>query len=561
MNVLGLAYGYHDAAACLVQDGVVVAAAQEERFNRQKHYAGFPLQATNYCLQQGGITVQDVDSVAFYEKPYLKFHRLVMSHLEAWPFSIANFLRTLPPWLSDRLVTPMTVRSETGYDGDMRFIRHHLSHAASAYLVSPFDEAAIVVSDGVGEWATLSWGIGQKSSIEMRQELRFPHSLGLLYSAVTSYLGFHANGGEGKTMGLADWGEPEYLDAFRKLVNLRPDGSFRLDTRYFDFMSGRHMYSRRFVREFGPPRGRDAPFEERHRNIAASLQKVTEEVLLTVVRHVHEESGLTRLCLAGGSFLNCPTNTRILNETGFDEVYVQPAAGDAGGALGAAVAVAQGLKGEPRGTVMDRACFGPEFSDPEMRRALAARGANFEHMEDHELFPFVARQVADGSIVGWFQGRMEFGPRALGSRTILADARNPDMKDLLNSKVKHRESFRPYGVSVLAEEAPSWFECDGRESPFMLFTHRVRPEKAAAIPSAVHVGRTSRIQTVTGEDERYHRVIKAFQALTNVPMMINTSFNDNTEPIVCTPNDAYGCFANTHMDYLVVGNYVAKKTD
>jgi len=561
MNILGVAYGYHDSSATLVSDGRVVAAAQEERFNRAKNYPGFPICAINYCLQAGDLTIKDVDHVAFYEKPYLKFHRVIASHAWAWPFSLPNFLRTIPAWLSERLVTPMVLQAELGFDGRVLFIKHHLSHAASAFLVSPFDEAAILVSDGVGESATMSWAVGSGSTIDMRQEVHFPHSLGLLYSAITTWLGFEANSGEGKAMGLADWGEPTLVDKLRGVVDVKPDGSLRLDPAFFDFVSGRTMYSRRFVGLFGPARGRKEEITDVHRDMAASLQRLTEETLLAAARHVHDRTGLTKLCMAGGSFLNCPTNTRILAETPFEDIFIQPAAGDAGGSLGAAMCAWNCLLGNERSYVMRRARLGPEFSAQESRRCLLRNGADFQELADDELVDFAADRIAEGAIVGWHQSRLEFGPRALGSRSILADPRRADMKDILNEKVKHRESFRPYGVSILLEETGKYFEWDGRESPFMLLVARARPGTPEKVPSAIHVGDTSRIQTVTPEDGLYYEVIRAFGRKTGIGMVINTSFNDNTEPIVCTPDDAYACFAKTRMDYLVVGNLVVRKGD
>jgi carbamoyltransferase len=559
VKVLGIAYGYHDSAAALMIDGELMAAAQEERFNRVKHYAGFPLKAVNYCLQAGDLTVNDLDCVAFYEKPYLKFFRVLMSHLHAYPFSLGNFLRTIPGWLSEGLVTPIVIKTELGFEGPTLFVKHHLSHASSAFLVSPFEEAAIIVSDGVGEWATMSWGEGRGNSVAIRKEMHYPDSLGLLYTAVTSYLGFEANGGEGKTMGLADWGKPTLVDKFRQIVDVRPDGSFRLDRRFFNFLSGRRMVGSRFVEKFGPPRGKGAPIEDRHRDVAASLQAITEEILVSVARHVHEQTGMERLCLAGGSFLNCPANTRILADTPFKEVFIQPAAGDAGGSLGAAAYVTNCLHGKARSFVMERANLGPDYTARDMRKVLLHQGVDFEEMEDDRLVEFVARRIAANDIVGWFQGRLEFGPRALGNRSILANPCDPQMKETLNDKVKHRESFRPYGVAVLLDDVGRYFEWDGRQSPFMLHVAKAREGTAALVPSAVHVGGTSRIQTVTLEDGLYFRVVQEFQRLTGVGMIINTSFNDDTEPIVCAPEDACKCFANTKMDYLVMGNYVARK--
>ena len=558
-TVLGLSFGYHDSAAALVAGGEVVAAAQEERFNRVKHFAELPVQAVNYCLQAAGVTVDDIDIICFYEKPYLKFHRVVMGHIAAFPFSLRHLLRTMPHWLGERLATPFVLKEQIGYEGEVLFVRHHMSHAASAFLVSPFEEAALLVSDGVGEWATMTWGTGRGTDLEILQEIRFPNSAGLLYSAITAYLGFGANSGEGKTMGLAGWGKPTLVDRLRDIAGVCDDGSLRVDTRYFDFVSGGSMVTPRFVSEFGPPRLRDDPILDRHRDMAASLQSLTEEVLLAAARHVHEQTGLDRLCLAGGSFLNCPVNTRILEETPFEEVFIQPAAGDAGGSLGAAALAYSSVLGRGRLGRLETASLGPEYSSREIERCLTLNHARFRTMDDRDLAEFVAERIAANKTVGWFRGRMEFGPRALGNRSILADPRNPGMKDFLNREIKHRESFRPYGVSILQERVGEFFEVEALESPFMLLVAQARKEKETVIPSALHADGSSRLQTVTGEDGLYRDVIEAFCMKTGVPLIINTSFNNNTEPIVCCPQDAYSCFEKIGLDYLVMENYIVEK--
>ncbi|HOU54352.1 MAG TPA: carbamoyltransferase N-terminal domain-containing protein [Myxococcota bacterium] len=559
MTVAGLSAFYHDSAACVAGNGGLLVAAQEERLDRVKGSAAFPGRALDACLQAAGITIMDVDEIAFYEKPFLKFERMLADHLRAFPFSYASFRRTMPAWLGERLVLPLVLRRNLGWERPVRFVTHHLAHAASAFLVSPFEEAAVLTVDGVGEWTTTAWGIGRGTSIEIREEIRYPDSLGLLYTAVTTWLGFEANRGEGKVMALGGFGRPVLLDRLRQVAGLRPDGSFRLDQSFFRFERGGVMWSPRFEREFGPPRVPGSDLGERYLDMAASLQALLEEAMLALARHVHERTGLRRLCMAGGVALNCAANGRILEETPFQEVFVQPAAGDAGAALGAAAVIRHCVHGLPREVVMRDAFLGPEYPVSRMRRALAARGLPTTEVPPEEMQRRVADRIASGAVVGWFQGRMEFGPRALGHRSILADPRNPAMKDILNARVKHREPFRPYGASVLAEETGAWFERD-TESPFMLFAVRVRPEQRSRVPSALHVDGTCRHQTVTPEsDPLYHGLIRQFHGLTGVPMVINTSFNDNNEPIVCTPEDAVACFLKNDLDVLALGPFLVEK--
>jgi len=559
MTVLGLSAFYHDSAACVAGDGGLLVAAQEERLDRIKGSAAFPARALNACLQAAGITLLDVDEIAFYEKPFLKFERVLWDHLRSFPFSYGAFRRTMPAWLGERLVLPLVLQKSLGWDGPVRFVAHHLAHAGSAFLVSPFEEAAILTVDGVGEWTTTAWGVGRGTSIDVRQEIRYPDSLGLLYTTVTTFLGFEANRGEGKVMALAGLGEPAYLDRLRQIAGLRPDGSFRLDPSWFRFGRGDLMYSPRFEREFGPPRVPRSEITQRDRDLAASLQALLEEAMLALVRHVHRQTGLTRLCMAGGVALNCAANGRILDETPMREVFVQPAAGDAGAALGAAAVLWHCVHGRPREAVMRDACIGPDYPVSRMRRALAARGLAAEELPESELQARTAALIAGGAVVGWYQGRMEFGPRALGHRSLLADPRNPAMKDLLNAKVKHREPFRPYGASVLAERTGEWFERD-LPSPFMLFATRVRPEKRPLVPSALHVDGSCRHQTVSAEgDPLYHGLLREFERLTGVPMVINTSFNDNNEPIVCTPEDAVACYRKNEVDALLLGPFLVRK--
>ena len=556
MNILGVSGFFHDASACLVQDGRVVAAAQEERFDRVKGSAAFPVRAIDACLKQADIPILDVDHVVFYEKPFLKLERVLYDHARAFPFSLGQFVRTLPHWLGERLVLPLKLDAELGYKGSTLFLRHHLAHAASAYLPSPFDEAAILTVDGVGEWATTTWGVGRGDRIEIRGEMRYPNSLGLLYTALTTWLGFEANRGEGKVMALGDTGAPEQLEALRKLVDPRPDGSYRLDPRYFAFTHGRTMYTRAFEKAFGPARVPGSELAPRYVNMAASLQALLEEMLLSLTRHVAGQTKLTDLCLAGGVGLNCVANSRILAETPFRRMFVQPAAGDAGTALGAALYAWTGLLGNPRAWVQTDAYLGPEYPAARIRRTLATRGVAARELPEPELLAHVARRLAEGRVVGWFEGRLEFGPRALGHRSILADPRRADMKDQLNARVKHREAFRPYGASVLRERLGQWFEPD-IDSPFMLFALRARPGVGERVPAALHVDGTCRLQTVTERDQgRYYRLIREFERQTGVPLVINTSFNDNNEPIVATPDDALACYQKNEIDTLVLGDFI-----
>jgi carbamoyltransferase len=557
IHVLGVSCHYHDAAAALVSDGRIVAAAQEERFNREKYSNAFPIQAINACLQEGEISVWDLDAIAFYEKPYLKLARTIVGHVNAWPASFPNFRSMLPSWLEERLSFPVTVQDRLGFDGPVLFVKHHMSHAASAFYASGFDETAILTVDGIGEWASATWGIARGTDIRLEQELRYPNSLGLLYSIVSTYLGFRVFEGEGKVMALAAFGEPAYLDLFRRCVPSCPDGSFRMDPAFFSLNKGTKMYSRAFVDLFGPERAPDAELETRHKDVAASLQARVEEIVLDMARHVQARTGQRRLCAAGGVFLNVLANRRILDETPFEDLFVQPAAGDAGSAIGAASFVSHARFGVPRGPRMESAFLGPSYSRDRIRRLLAREGLAFRLLEGDDLASFVAGRLAEGQIVAWFSGRMECGPRALGHRSILADPRRADMKEILNARVKHREWFRPYGVSVLEEEMGSFFDL-ARPSPYMLLVGRVKPEKADLIPSAIHVDGTCRLQSVTEAiHSDFYRVIREFFRLTGVPMVLNTSFNVR-EPIVCTPEDALATFLRTDMDWLVLDGFVVE---
>lgn len=563
MNILGISAFYHDSAAALVRDGQLVAAAQEERFTRKKHDDGFPVHAVRYCLREAGIDVSQLDYVVFYDKPFTKFERLLFTYLDQFPRGIGSFIHAMPIWMRDKLWIKSIIRHELDYKGEILFNDHHLSHAASAFLVSPFEEAAILTVDGVGEWSTSTWGVGRGTDIELLYETRFPHSLGLFYSAYTYYLGFKVNSAEYKVMGLAPYGQPRFYDRVRETIEWKEDGSFKLNLEYFDFLHGLRMTSERFHKLFGgPPRQPESRLTQREFDIAASVQKVTDEIMVALARYIREQTNMRYLCMAGGVALNCVANAKVLEQAGFEDVWVQPAAGDAGGALGAAFYVWNTVLGNPRTFEMHHAYWGPEYSEEECRNCLDALGARYRRLEARELVREVAQLIAQNQVVGWFQGRMEFGPRALGSRSILADARDPKMKDTLNMKIKFREGFRPFAPSVLHERAPDFFEMNGlKKSPFMLFVANVRPEKRV-IPSVTHVDGSARLQTVERHlNPLYYDLIAEFERQTGVPVIINTSFNVRGEPIVCTPADAYRCFMRTNMDYLVVGPFLMDKRE
>lgn len=586
--ILGISAFYHDSAAALVVDGRIVAAAEEERFSRKKHDHGFPAQAIDYCLKQGGLGPEDLDYVGFYDKPLLKFERLLETYLAFAPAGFRSFLAAMPLWLHQKLHLPREIGYglHDHYKKRYVFTEHHESHAASAFFPSPFDEAAILTLDGVGEWATASYGFGRGNRIKLQAELRFPHSLGLLYSAFTYFCGFRVNSGEYKLMGLAPYGEPAYVDTILKnLIDLKDDGSFRMDMSYFNYCQGLTMTSKKFDRLFGgPPRKPEAPLTMREMDLAASVQAVTEQIMLKAARHVHRETGMKNLCLAGGVALNCVGNGRILREGPFENVWIQPAAGDAGGALGTALFIWHQLLGHPReaaGTDSQQgSLLGPSFTNSQIRQFLDARSARYQCFDDEEqLCSYVAGLIADEKVVGWMQGRAEFGPRALGSRSILGDARSRRMQSVMNRKIKFRESFRPFAPAVLRDRVSEFFEMrDQEDSPYMLLVAPVAkskrlPEEAAkavglekldrarsVAPAITHVDYSARVQTVDPQRHgRLYRLIKAFEAKTGCPMLINTSFNVRGEPIVCTPEDAYDCFMATNMDVLVMEDFVLLK--
>ncbi|MDH4222406.1 MAG: carbamoyltransferase [candidate division Zixibacteria bacterium] len=560
MYILGISAFYHDSAAALLKDGRIIAAAQEERFTRIKHDSGFPINAINYCLSSGNISAKEVDYIGFYEKPFIKFERILFSHLATFPKSFISFLIATPMWLKEKLWIPSLIRKQLSYQGEVLLIEHHLSHAGSSFLVSPFKEAAILTIDGVGEWSTGVCGIGKDNQIELYHEMRFPHSLGLLYSAFTYYLGFKVNSAEYKVMGLAPYGKPIYYDLImRELVDLKEDGSFKLNMRYFSYDHGLKMTNNRLDKLFGSPRRvPESEITKLHKDIASSLQKVTEEIVLRMANNLYEETGLKKLCLAGGVALNCLANSRILKETPFKEVFIQPGSSDAGGAVGVAAYIHYTILNNKRNFVWEDAYLGPGYSNEEIKGFLNREGLNYREYKVEELLKLAAKLLSEQNIIGWFQGRMEFGPRALGNRSILADPRNADNKDRVNQKVKYRESFRPFAPSVIQEKAAEFFEID-RDSPFMLLTFKVKNNR---IPAVTHVDFSARLQTVRREDNLlFYGLLKEFGNLTGCPVLLNTSFNLRGEPIVCTPREAYLSFMRSGIDYLIMGNFVLDKKE
>ena len=605
MRILGLSAFYHDSAAALVEDGRIVAAAQEERFTRKKHDSGYPREAIGYCLREAGIGLEEVDHVVFYDKPFLKFERLLETYLSFAPRGFASFKMAIPVWLKEKLFQKSLLKThlkeaapDFDWDSRLLFAEDHQSHAASAFYPSPFEEAVVLTMDGVGEWATTSAAIGRGNSLEMVREIHWPHSIGLLYSAFTYYTGFKVNSGEYKVMGLAPYGTPRYAQTILdKLVDLKDDGSFRLDQSYFNYCTGLTMTSPAFDALFGGPARRPDSelLEPRHMDLAASVQAVVEEIVLRLTRGLAKDSGQKNLCLAGGVALNCVANGKVLRDAAFENLWIQPAAGDAGGALGAALAAyhgflgqarkANGANGAARATNaldnMQGSYLGPEFSQDEIERRLSEAGARYELLDEAGLREACAEALAAGKALGWFQGRMEFGPRALGGRSILADPRGGEVQKTLNLKVKFRESFRPFAPAVLREKVGEWFELDG-DSPYMLLVDQVKRERQVAmtdeqealfgldklnvprseIPAVTHVDYSARIQTVHQEtNPRFHALLQAFEARTGCPVLVNTSFNVRGEPIVCTPEDAFRCFMGTGIEVLAVGNCLLRKED
>lgn len=586
MFILGISAFYHDSAAALIRDGVIAAAGQEERFTRKKHDHEFPRNAIEYCLKEAKIEIDQVDHVVFYDKPFVTFERLIETYLSFVPYGWKSFMTSMPLWLNKKLHLPKLIKKNLGWEGTVLFSEHHESHAASAFFPCPFKEAAIVCFDGVGEWATTSWGIGRDNTVELKQQISFPHSVGLLYSAFTYYTGFKVNSGEYKVMGLAPYGEPEYADTILdNLIDIKEDGSFRLNMDYFNYCQGLTMTNSNFDRLFGgPPRRPESKITQKEMNIAASIQKVAEEVMLRIGRHVHKETGMENLCMAGGVALNCVGNGRLLREGPYKKIWVQPAAGDAGGSIGAALAIWHHYLGNSRYTEEETdkqfgSYLGPDYSRQEIKDYLDNNGYPYRELKDRSLYNEVVNKLASGEVVGWFQGRMEFGPRALGARSIIGDARNSDMQKKMNLKIKYRESFRPFAPSVLFEHVSDWFEYDD-ESPYMLMVAPIKEKRRlpmseeqkklfgieklniprSDVPAITHVDYSARIQTVDGKfNKRYYTLIKTFYEQTGCPIIVNTSFNVRGEPIVCSPEDAYRCFMRTEMDVLILENFILEK--
>ncbi|BBZ97142.1 carbamoyltransferase [Bradyrhizobium japonicum] len=593
MRILGISAFYHDSAAALVEDGRIVAAAQEERFTRKKHDATFPRNAVGYCLDAASAKLSEIEYIAFYDKPFLKFERLLETYIAMAPKGFSSFKMAIPLWLKEKLFQKSLLRKQLKpFDGEISsdkllFTEHHLSHAASAFFPSPFEKAVVLTMDGVGEWATTSAAIGEGNKLEIFQEIHFPHSLGLLYSALTYYTGFKVNSGEYKVMGLAPYGEPKYAKLILDhLIDLKPDGSFRLDMSYFDYCTGLTMTNERFAKLFGAPvRTPDKLLTPFHMDVAASIQAVLDEAVLRLTRSLAKKTGARNLCLAGGVALNCVANGKVLRDGRFDKIWIQPAAGDAGGAVGAALAAYHQFKGNPRTVAssdgMSGAFLGPQYSQSEIERRLKGVGARFDVLSEETVIETTAKALADQLAVGWFQGRMEFGPRSLGARSILGDPRSPTMQKNLNLKVKYRESFRPFAPAVLREDVADWFEFES-DSPYMLIVADVLKDKRRAmsvdeqalfgidklnvsrseIPAVTHIDYSARIQTVNRDtNPKFHRLLTEFKWLTGCPVLVNTSFNVRGEPIVCTPEDAFRCFMGSELDLLVVGNCVLKKSE
>lgn len=587
MIILGISCLYHDSAACIVRNGKIITAIQEERLTRKKHDPRFPVNAINNCLEEVGIAIEDVNYVVYYDKPILTFERLLMSYLTVAPKGLRSWLQAMPLWLGQKLHIPKVIKKETGYEGEILFTEHHEAHAASAFYPSPFNEAAILTIDGVGEWATASYGFGKGEHINILKELHFPDSLGLLYSAFTFFTGFRVNSGEYKLMGLAPYGTPKYKDLIlQELIDLKEDGSIRLDLSYFDFLGGLKMTNKRFARLFGgSPRKPETEITQREMDIAASIQAVTEEVVLKMANHVYEETKQKNLCLAGGVTLNCVANGRLLKEGPFKNIWIQPAAGDAGGALGAALCVWHRYLGNERENdtghdLQQGSYLGPRYSNEIVKAFLSNNGYLYHELNCDNRASTIAKLIAEGMIVGYMAGRMEFGPRALGARSILGDARRQDTQTVMNLKIKYRESFRPFAPSVLEEKSSDYFELD-RSSPYMLLVSEVCKErrlpqpsmdgmammdrlkvKRSDIPAITHLNYSARLQTVNKKDKPdYHAIISEFEKLTGCAVIVNTSFNVRGEPIICTPEDAYKCFMRTEMDVLVIEDYILFKKE
>jgi carbamoyltransferase len=588
MYILGISAFYHDSAACLVMDGEIIAAAQEERFTRKKHDQSFPLNAIQYCLDHAGITSAELDYVTFYEKPFLKFERIMKTYLAFAPKGIKSFLKAMPLWIGKKLWIKELIKEKLEYSGKIVFTEHHESHAASAFYPSPFKNAAFITMDGVGEWSTTSFGIGNDNNLKILADIQFPHSIGLLYSAFTYYTGFRVNSGEYKVMGLAPYGEPKYKDLiYNNLIDVKKDGSFKTNMEFFGYCDSLTITNTNFHQLFGgPPRRPESKLTQKEMDLARSVQEVIEEIVMKMAKHVNKETGMKYLCLAGGVALNCVANGKLMKSGIYDDIWIQPAAGDAGGALGSALYTWHQYLGKQRNVddkidLIQGAYLGPEFNNESIESFLNENNYHYEKFDDDKIPEKIADLIADGKVIGWFQGRMEFGPRALGSRSIIGDARSPEMQKTMNLKIKYRESFRPFAPSVRAENISDYFDID-RESPYMLLVANVKKEKRvkmsekqnsyfgleklnvvrSEVPAITHVDYSARIQSVNGKtNKRYHEMITKFNEKYGCPVIVNTSFNVRGEPIVCTPENAYMCFMRTEMDYLIMGNYLLDKKD
>ena len=572
MIILGISCYYHDSSVAIIKDGVLVAAVQEERFLRKKHYFGFPFESINYCLDEAGVSINDVDYVGFYEKPMLKLERVLSQHFEMFPWSFKAFYNAAPSWINEKLGVTKTLRKKLKYKGDVLFIEHHMAHAASSYLVSPFQEAAVLTADGVGEWSTTTWGVAKGNDIELLKQIKFPHSIGLIYSAITAYLGFSVNNSEYKVMGLSAYGEMDknknqYYPLFKKVIDIKDDGSYKLDMSYFTYHYKDRMPSKKLCALLGGPVNKSGEeMTQRHKDISAALQLVTEEVILKMLKHAHKETGCDNVVLAGGVALNSVLNGKILKNTPFKNVWIQPDAGDGGTSIGVAYYIYNTILGNERNYVFNNVYLGPAYSTEEIKDFLDKNNINYKQFESNdELIQNTARLLWANNVVGWFHGRMEWGPRALGARSILSNPCSKDMQAILNQKVKHREKFRPFAPVVCIEDALKYFECDSpvpESTDFMLMVYPIREEYRGKIPAVTHVDGSGRLQTIKREQNSlYYDLIKEFGKLSGIPILTNTSFNIRGEPIVCTPSDAYKCMMGTGIDYLVMDNFLIKRED
>ncbi len=567
MYILGISCFYHDSSVALLKDGKIIAAAEEERFTRKKHDTGFPINAINFCLNYENIKIKDIDYIGFYEKPFLKFERILSQHLNNFPRSLRMFVKSMPNLINEKIRISKIIRKKLKYKKEILYIDHHLAHAASSYLVSPFKKSAILTIDGVGEWATTALGYGKENKIFIEEEIRFPHSLGLLYTAITTYLGFKANNDEYKVMGLAPYGKPIYFEKLKeKLIKLEKDGSYKLNMDYFAYNYKEQMFSEKFIEEFGTSRKKESDITQFHKDMAASLQKLYEHILFMILNYLYKKYKLKNLCISGGCGLNSVANGKILKNTSFENIYIQPASGDGGTSIGVVSYIYNSILNNKRNFVMDSAYLGPEYNDDEIKNFLNKEEIKYSKFPNEErLLDQVSKLIYNNNVIGWFQGRMEFGPRALGNRSILSNPCNPNMQDILNLKVKHREKFRPFAPVICEEDVNKYFDGDKKlqmPSYYMLMVYPIKEEKRKLIPAVTHVDGSGRLQVLNKKyNELYWRLIKQFGKLSKVPILINTSFNIRGEPIVCSPKEAYKCMMGTGIDYLVLGNYLIKRDD